>query len=170
MAEHPSLAKAGDILREVRNPALRSLLRYWVSIHPGDRLPSRQDFDPLDVLQALPNLVLTDVERDPLRFKVRLMGTAVVAAMGRDLTGHFLDEAWPESVDQPVIAHRIEVVRSGLPNYRYGLTPTRFRLDFAPIERIFLPFATDGEQVDVILSMMIYLAHAGPDAQPDGGR
>ena len=50
------------------------------------------------------------------------------------------------------------VVRSGLPNYRYGLSPTRFRLDFAPIERIFLPLATNGEQVDVILSMVIYLA------------
>ncbi|MEQ9331206.1 PAS domain-containing protein [Thalassobaculum sp.] len=161
MTSHPSLETASEILRESRNPALRSLLEYWISIHPGDRLPARRHFDPLAVKQALPSLVLTDVERDPYRFKVRLMGTAVVSAMGKDLTGRYLDEAWPDAQDQPLIVDRIEVARSGQPSYRYGLTPTKFRLDFAPIERIYLPLAVDGERVDMILSMMIYLARDG---------
>lgn len=168
MTRHPSIEKVEEILPLIRHPALRGLLEYWMSIHPGDRMPGRQDFDPLAVPRALPNMVLTDVEREPFRFRVRLMGTAVVKAMGDDFTGRYLDEVWPDSSDQPLIAHRVEVAGSGLPNYRHGVSPTKFRLDFLPVERIFLPFAADGREVDMILSMMIYMSRA--DAPAGGPR
>ncbi len=170
MSSHPSIEKTREILDVARSPALRRLLEYWVSIHPADRLPGRQHFDPLQVRQYLPNVVLTDVERDPFRFRIRLMGTAVVTAIGRDFTGLYMDEAWPDARDQPLIADRVEVAEHGLPNYRYGVTPTRFRLDFAPIERVYLPLASDGRCVDMILSMMIYLAQAGEPDPAAGGR
>ena len=126
-------------------------------MHPGTGLPGRRHLKTLDVPQALPNLVLTDVERDPYRFRVRLMGTAVVAAFGEDYTGRYLDEALPGLEKSFGIRHRVEVAESGLPNYRYGRSNLSFRLDFASIERVYLPFAGDGERVDMILGMVVYL-------------
>ncbi|MEQ8589440.1 MAG: PAS domain-containing protein [Thalassobaculaceae bacterium] len=157
MSTHPSLVGAEDFLKRAQSDAVRDVLAYWISIHPGDRLPARADFDPLDIPKSLPSLVLTDVERNPYRFRVRLMGMGVVDAIGRDFTGSYLDEVWPNAEDQLLIRHRIEVVETGLPSYRYGRSPTQFRLDFAALERVFIPFAASGRDVDVILSAVTYL-------------
>lgn len=162
MTEHDSKTRAIEILETVRAAPLRALLDYWISIHPGHALPGRRDFDPIAVPAALGNLVLTQVERDPYRFRVRLMGTAVVAAMGADFTGRYLDEALPGVQDTLIHKDRVAVAESGLPSYHFGRSSTPFRLDFAPIERIYLPLAADGTTVDQILAMTIYAARS-PD-------
>lgn len=102
--------------------------------------------------------MLTEVERDPYRFRVRLMGTAVVAAFGRDFTGRYLSEMLTDHEVDYSYLHRIEVVETGLPHYRYGEPRMAFKLDYGPIERIYLPFADDGVTVDMILAMVVYLA------------
>ena len=146
-----------EILAEARADQLCELVRYWISIHPGDALPGRRDFDPAAVPMALGNLVLTDVERDPYRFRVRLMGTAVVAAMGKDFTGRYLDDAFPDVRTTLIHQDRVAVAETGLPSYHFGRSSTPFKLDFAPIERIYLPLASDGVTVDQILGMTMYL-------------
>lgn len=156
MDVHPSLPRAREIRDRAQTAAVRELLSYWMAIHPGDRIPARADFDPLAVPKTLPNLVLTDVEREPYRFRVRLMGTGIVQAMGEDFTGRYLDEVWPDAGEQLIVRDRVAVVEKGLPNYRYGVSPTKFRLDFAALERVFLPFASNGEDVDMILSVVVY--------------
>lgn len=158
MDEHPSVARAREILQVARNDELRALLRYWLAIHPRTGLPGRAAFDPLEVPRALPSLVLTDVERDPFRFRVRLMGTAIVAAFGRDFTGRYLHEVLAGFERDYSYLHRVEVAETGLPNYRHGDPAMPFKLDFAPLERVYLPFAADGRQVDMILAMAVYLA------------
>lgn len=152
------MARIAEILAIARDAELRNLLRYWLAVHPRSRLPARGDFDPLEVPKALPKIVLTDVERDPYRFRVRLMGTEVAAAFERDFTGRYLDEVLVDFTNDFSHLHRVEVAETGLPSYRYGEAQIPFKLDFAPIERIYLPFAADGERVDLILAMMVYLA------------
>jgi len=152
------MARAREILEVAHDDDLRDLVRYWLSVHPGSRLPARADFDPLNVPRALPRLVLTEVERDPYRFKVRVMGTAIVTAFGADYTGRYLDEVLPDFESDYSYLHRVEVAETGLPNYRHGNARMSFKLDFAPLERVYLPFATDGRRVDMILAMAVYLA------------
>ncbi len=152
------MARAREILEAAHDDDLRGLLRYWLSVHPGTRLPARADFDPLNVPRALPRLVLTEVERDPYRFRVRVMGTAIVTAFGADYTGRYLDEVLPDFESDYSYLHRVEVAQTGLPNYRHGDARMSFKLDFAPLERVYLPFATDGRRVDMILAMTVYLA------------
>lgn len=166
MDGHPSLARAAEILRSAQNPRLRDLVGYWCRIHPGTRLPARRDFDPVQVPQALRSIALTDVEHDPWRFRVRLMGTAVVQAFGRDFTGRYLHEALDGFEQSYVYSQRVEVAGSGLPRYHHGYGTLPFKLDFAPIERVYLPFADDGTTVDVILSMTVYLAKPAIGADP----
>lgn len=66
---------------------------YWRGKRQGDRLPSRGDLDPAEIPRLLPNLFLIDVLRDPLRFRYRLIGTAITERFQRDSTGRLIDES-----------------------------------------------------------------------------
>ena len=120
MVENPGLARAHDIVASAQDHALCELVRYWIKIHPGKHLPGRQDFDPLDIPKVLRHLVLTDVERDPFRFKIHLMGTAMVEAFGNDFTGSYLDEVFENFHQTYGCINRIETATTGVPTYRYG--------------------------------------------------
>lgn len=73
-------------LRRVSN-LLELGLDYWDSKRVGRRMPSRRDIEPTEILELLPYVVLIDVERAPLDFRYRLVGTAVATRFGHDHTG-----------------------------------------------------------------------------------
>ena len=50
---------------------------YWDRIRAGRPMPSRADFDPVDIPKLLPVTILVDVLRDPLDFRYRLLGTEI---------------------------------------------------------------------------------------------
>src|SRR5215472_4666223 len=54
---------------------IESALAYWRRLCGERRMPSRKDFDPLDIPQILPYVMLVDVLRDPLDFRFRLLGS-----------------------------------------------------------------------------------------------
>ena len=62
-------------------------LEYWQRKRGARRMPARRDIDPLEIADLLPNIVLVDVERDPLDFRYRLIGTSITAHLARDYTG-----------------------------------------------------------------------------------
>jgi hypothetical protein len=62
-------------------------LDYWDSKRAGRHMPARRDIEPTEILELLPFVVLIDVERNPIDFRYRLMGTAVAARFGHDHTG-----------------------------------------------------------------------------------
>ena len=70
----------------------QELFTLWLGKCTSDRLPGRADFDPREMPGLLPHITLFDVERAPIRFRIRLVGTAIVDAMGLDTTGMYLDE------------------------------------------------------------------------------
>jgi PAS domain len=134
------------------------LHRYWRSITPaGGLMPGRQHFDPTDIPSLLPTLRLYDVHRDPWRFKYRLVGTELVRIMGRDTTGTWFH-------DNP----RVKFERRGHDNlvfvaegrglcYRRGF-PVQIVAgkDHVSSERILLPLARNGRDVDIILGLSIH--------------
>jgi hypothetical protein len=75
-----------------RDSRLQRLLAYWGERRGARAMPARADIDPLDFPYILGNVVLFGVEREPLRFRIRLQGTAFVQYLGFDLTGKTLDE------------------------------------------------------------------------------
>ncbi|MEH6402899.1 MAG: PAS domain-containing protein [Sneathiella sp.] len=137
---------------------LINLLDYYLKIHPKSRLPARADFDPSDIPLCLPNLALVDVERNPFRFRYRVMGTSITFNIEQEGTGKYLDEIIPGVETQFPHLDRAEVAETGLPIYRLGEGSVSFRTDFANLERVHLPLATDGNLVDMVLSMYIYFS------------
>lgn len=151
------------------HPKIRRFFDYWQAKHPprastdSGGLPGRQNIDPLEIPDLLPNIWLLDVQHEPFRLRYRLVGTGIVEARGRDQTGQWLDEAHPELASDPVYLERYRsVVASGNPSWRRGPPRFWFHADFGLIENLILPLAADGTHIDMLMILTImYWREAG---------
>lgn len=142
---------------------LVELYDYWDWRRQGRRMPGRQDIDPLDIPRHLPNLMLIDVLREPLRYRYRLVGTRVVAASAEDRTGRLFGEVEFFEKNPTVMEQYGSVVATGEP--MHSLEPFRNFINDSTyqVDRLLLPLASDGERVDMIL--VYFLFRSGPFAK-----
>jgi len=136
---------------------IRRLYDYWRSVHPASGgLPGRQHIDPAAFPELLPWLWLVDVERQPLRFRYRLVGTEQVQAMEADLTGRYLDEAHPVFRTSVTYPQYIAAAERGEVGYYRGPPAFHITKKHVAIERVLLPLARDAHQVDILLALTVY--------------
>jgi hypothetical protein len=138
------------------NPKVRRLYDYWASLHPERGLPGRQHLDPTAIPQLLSNLLLLDVQHEPYRLKYRLVGTRIVARLGHEVTGRWLDEIHPQWHDEPEHFEGLrQVVEEQMPVWRRGPPLIRKDSQVAEVEQLVLPLARNGETVDILLAISI---------------
>ena len=156
------LAALDAIETRAPHPKICEMIRLYRSIMPSDRLPGRQHFDPMVIPHLLPNVWLVDVLDGPEpRFRYRLMGTRVAQAFAADITGRMFDEVHPGFATNPMRAFLIDVVRTRRPDHRSG-TPNAWPVDeLLSLERIFLPLASNGADVDIVLALTIFMRRDG---------
>lgn len=138
------------------DPKVEFLYNYWQSIVPdGGGVPNRSDFDPLDVYRILPWIWLVDVHHNPVRFKFRLMGTKNVEAMSRDVTGMWIDDAFPNFLNGTGCKDYLNVMENKIISYRKG--PAHYHVsDYRNLERVMMPLTVTGDTVDMILALTVY--------------
>jgi len=134
---------------------LRKLHAHWNRKRGDRRMPSRGDFDPLELKDDLGWITLVDVEPDPTRFRYRLVGTNITELMGRDATGAYLDELYPASVEPVATSSFRDLVRSGTPNRVLG-TMRHAERGFLSFESVDLPLSSDGQTVDMIMVRSVF--------------
>ncbi len=156
------LATLAAIETRPLHPKIREMIALYRSIMPGDRLPGRQHFDPMAIPHLLPNVWLVDVFDGPEpRFRYRLMGTRVAQAFAADITGRMFDDVHPDFANNPMRAFLIDVVRTRRPDHRSG-TPNAWPVnELLSLERIFLPLAGNGADVDIVLALTIFMRRDG---------
>lgn len=135
------------------SPRVRAFYDYWLRIHPPGRLPGRQHFDPCDIPKLLAGIWLIDVQRVPLRLRYRLIGTDIVKALGREMTGEWLDDAHPHIKHHPsflTIYHHI--VFDAAVYWMRGQPVLKHLEKFSSLENVRVPLATDGRTVDMVAS------------------
>ena len=134
------------------SPRLRACHGYWRSLAPADILPAYRDFDVVQVPRALlPHLILLDVLDDGRDVRYRVVGTAVVEAIGRDFTGETGSE-YRHRHEPPTVAEGYRRVRdTGAPDLYRG-TLESVGKEFIAYERLALPLARDDRQVGFILA------------------
>jgi hypothetical protein len=142
-----------------RHPKIQKIQTYWQTIHPACGLPGRQHIDPIDIPELLPNIWLMDVAHSPLRFRIRLVGTRIVAYAGEDNTGKWVHELWPDYDDTPMR----QLVESRTPSWWRGPSQFRPEKSYYQLERVRLPLASDGETVDMILCLTIFYDQEGQE-------
>jgi hypothetical protein len=137
------------------------LYRYWLSIHPARGvLPGRQHLDPVAVPKLLPWLWLIEFERNPLRFRYRLMGTEQVVAIGRDGTGKWLDEVHPGFAASSAYPQFVAAVERGESGFHKGAAINARERSWMSVERLVLPMAKNGRDVDLLLGMSVFMPAA----------
>lgn len=134
--------------------ALRPLYLYWAAARQDKLMPSRADIDPITIpRQLLPNITLMDVISSPIRFRYRLMGTAVTEMLGFDWTGRYVDEL-PGAGE---IVHRqcADTVTLGKPAVHFSdskkYDPSLMQHKSLRYERLLLPLSDGGQSIAMML-------------------
>jgi hypothetical protein len=94
--------------------------------------------------------------RDPLRFKYRLMGTEYAMLIGRNLTRRYLDEVHP-GFHGLILRQYTEAAELGRHAFRKGpIMYARPDKQYLGMERLIVPLARNGVNVDMILGVVVY--------------
>jgi hypothetical protein len=138
------------------HPSSAALLAHWQAISPQGRLPGRQHFEPMAVPQLLPNLWLLDVVDGGMDFRVRVTGTAIEEAGAWAQTGARISEVFPPAESGALLHELRRVVRTGRPLWQqHGRHMTQTGA-LASVERLAVPLAADGVQVDMVLGLSVF--------------
>jgi len=144
-------APSADI---ISHPTLVALHRYWDGKRGGRMMPARRDLDPSEIVKLLPHIYMVDVERDPLRFRYRLIGTAICAFLGRDYTGRSVDAATYGEGD--ILTRLLQlftaVVEARAPVAFKGNIWHVSGREWREVEALLMPLSRDGATVDIIFA------------------
>lgn len=128
-------------------------LEYWQRKRGNRSMPSRTDIDPSEIQDLLPNVVLVDVLHDPLDFRIRLDGTAVVEQQRGDYTGQLFSTLWPNVSESRMWHDYTTVVRTRRPLYT-GIPYAGPDEEVRSVRHVLLPLSNSGSSVDVIFGLV----------------
>ena len=136
------------------------LAGYWRSKLQGPLLPTRGSIDPAEIIRHLPWIFMADVIDGGADFRYRLLGTSIVSANCRDATGRSFSELYGADPDK-LAGARLGfdlALATGAPAFTQGHAFWRSDWAFDRFESVFLPLATDGRTIDIILGEIAYLS------------
>jgi hypothetical protein len=135
-------------LPEVAHPRLRGLLSFWNERRGVRAMPARDAIDPIALWKWLGHLILVEGAADG-EFRYRVYGTGLAEYYGRDLTGKTTAALRPD-VRALVREEYATVCRDARPLL---VTHTRRVHDHrTQVEKLILPFSSDGRTVDRLLA------------------
>ena len=80
------------LLPRIHSAKIPLVLKYWLGLRKGERLPTSADIDPAAIKSALPHVMITGISYDPFRVLYRLVGTEIVRWARFDFTHRYADE------------------------------------------------------------------------------
>jgi hypothetical protein len=131
---------------EIASSAIRRMADYLAHKRGARPMAARADFEPTEVRDLLPYIVLVDISDNPLRVYYRLVGTRIAEFYG-EFTGTWMHER-PISDAYRGIAENIyrTLIETRAPVY--GITEMRTRFDaMVSYEWGYFPLSNDGVTV-----------------------
>lgn len=124
--------------------------------------PAPADIDPVDIPGILPNMFIYDVEFDsgqggaaPGDYVLRLFGTLLVEAFGRDLTGMRFDDIFVGDDKVAIRAEYDGVAQTGQPLCTRH-DANWIERDHVEYERLLMPLSGDGNRVDRLIGAAFF--------------
>lgn len=131
---------------EITSSTVQRMANYLTRKRGNRPMSIRGDFDPMEVREMLPYVVLVDIYNHPIRVFYRLVGTRIAEFYG-EFTGTWMHER-PISETYRDIANRVyrTLIETKAPVY--GITEMRTRFDtLVSYEWGFFPLSSDGVNV-----------------------
>ncbi|WP_341897812.1 PAS domain-containing protein [Ferrovibrio terrae] len=149
------------LLRRQATTVLLQGYEYWDRKRGARSMPARVDLDPIEMKAFLPHVVLMDVLRDhkpgwPLDFRYRLMGSAIDLHMSRRFTGLFMSDLRHQQPDSQIWRNFSEVTQDRQPQF-HRVPYVGPHKDFLSVIDLVMPLSTDGEQVDMLISIVDFI-------------
>jgi hypothetical protein len=132
----------------------KQLYDYWQRKRGTRPMPARCDIDPLELKGVLGWVLLLDVERPPLRFRFRLIGSEITTIRGVDLTGKYLEDSVSSSRDI-LLRFNARVATEPCIGFHCVLD-TMKDAKVGWVSRLSLPLSSDRRRVDMILGGFHY--------------
>ena len=128
-----------------KNEHIQALFAYWDALPKFLDSPRKTDFDPVDLaVKVWPRLFMVDILEGQNEYRLRLLGTYLVEAYGRDFTGaRFVDSEIPNVTRSQTYRLLGDLVATQKPQHYLGPTEFRFITDYAICEQILLPLVDD---------------------------
>ena len=143
------------------HPRLRRLFAHWRSAAPAAGLPSRARFEAVPIPDLAPDLWILEVQRAPLRLRYASCGARIVAALGHDPTGRWLDEVHPRAQEPNYYDRYRVMVEQGVVTWRKGRPAFWHEVKAGGLENLIVPLAADGRTVDRLVAMTVLYDDAG---------
>jgi len=140
-------------------PFLQMAYDHWATLR-GDRvMPARADFDPMDIPRALPNIVLIEVQKEPLDFLYRVVGSVIVHHSATSFSGQWMSEIPERRSPNAPWMNCQKVVESCKPS-RSTIPYVGPHKEFLETTQITLPLssAVDARDVTHLLLVIDYLS------------
>lgn len=137
----------------MKHPALIGLKAYWDSLRNGDQPPSKRSFDVLGLpTEIWPRLFMIDKLANKPDFRIRILGSYLVAAYGQDFKGKLLTDDEIPCITNSITYHLLgNVLKNRDSEYYFGRTDFRFTSQYAETEQILLPLVCEQGLVSVIV-------------------
>jgi hypothetical protein len=175
LSDFPTVEAFWDQLGEGLRPSntAQRFYEFWDGIRPApDLLPGRQHIRLERATDLLPNVSMFDIVSDNgvVRLRRRLVGTALVDAMGRDPTGCVIDDDSHHDPASPstMTARARRVALRKLPHWR--LAPPLLKVysegGVSLVETVLAPLASDGHSPDIILCLARFLDERRRQTRP----
>ena len=138
---------------DMPNGVIRDIYQYWLNMKGERPMPSRADLDPADIAKLLQHINLIDVEPETGRYRMRLIGSETVKAMGLDVTGEYLDD-FP--LIEGLLKERYDwVVKNRRPYFNFGKLKWS-KKSYLEYYSLGLPLSHDGENVNMLMIAIYY--------------
>ena len=154
----PRINEAGvrlDATLAFDRPELKTLLEIWDALRKDRRMPSRADLNLFHLKAHMGHLFLVDVQRDPLRFRYRLVGTKITDIVHRDVTGRYFEDIYTGRLLQSMIEVQSWVVNERAPLRIYSRTGHPDNKLYV-YDGLLLPLSADGETVNMVLGELLF--------------
>lgn len=145
-----------DAINRAEREKLELVRAYWEQKRGNRLMPARGEIDPLDIVPALPNLIIFDVQRDPLDFRYRLIGTEIDKHSSHSYTGYKVTEIPHRAPPSTVWENLTMVTKEKVPScQRVPYVGPGY--DFTETRQVLFPLSDDGQTVDHLLGVIVYL-------------
>ena len=139
------------ISQVIEDPDLATLYAYWVARCGSRPMPCRADIDPRDIASVIPLVFIVDI-CEPLRFRFRLVGTAICDRWHEDLTGRWLDELCFDGELTTVLEQYASVARTGIPRIdKEEFVNEESR--YLHYQRLLLPLSEEGGMPNMLIGV-----------------
>ncbi len=140
-----------------RTSVVERAFAYWSSKRTAGGLPSRADLRPEEIPRLLPYVFLVDVERAPMSFRFRLVGTEICRLAAREHTGVRVNLEEYGSSWASVFRTYSRVVHSANPEVAMRHAPWKSR-EFLIYEYLIAPLSSTRGVVDMLFGALYPIA------------